>query len=107
MKADPALYRVPDRALLGALAGGLCLQIGPELFREIKAGGAADAARAKRICQRCPVRAECLEWALRHDSYGQGGVAGGACRTELRLLRRERHAVVEAQIVDEMIEALR
>lgn len=106
MKADPALYDVSNRDLLRALNAGLCREIGSEVFREIKVGGAADAARAKRICLGCEVRAECLEWALRHDFYGHGGVAGGASPNEHRVLRRERHAVIEAAFVDEMIEAL-
>lgn len=105
MKADPDLYWVSNRQLLRALNAGVCRQIGFVPF-ESKPGGAAAAAQAKRVCAGCPVRAECLEWALRHDSYGMGGVAGGASPNEHRVLRRERHAVVEAAFVDEMIEAL-
>ncbi|MDQ5874483.1 MAG: WhiB family transcriptional regulator [Actinomycetota bacterium] len=31
------------------------------------------AEPAKRICARCPVREECLEWALQHEDFGVWG----------------------------------
>jgi WhiB family redox-sensing transcriptional regulator len=46
----------------------------------------ADAAPAQEVCAGCPVRAECLEFALatrQHD-----GVWGGLTETERRRLRR-------------------
>lgn len=45
-------------------------------------------AGAKRICARCPVVAECLEWAL--ENREMRGIWGG--RTEL-----ERKAILRAQ----------
>ena len=43
-------------------------------------------ARAKRVCASCPVRIDCLEYALQS---GQGfGVWGGASEQERRLMRR-------------------
>ncbi|MGZ4104390.1 MAG: WhiB family transcriptional regulator [Actinomycetota bacterium] len=45
-------------------------------------------ARAKEICETCPVRAECLAYALREDeSYG---VWGGLGENERKALRRRR-----------------
>ena len=38
---------------------------------------------AKRICARCPVREECLEWALKNEDYG---VWGGLSARERKLL---------------------
>jgi WhiB family redox-sensing transcriptional regulator len=44
---------------------------------------------AARICEGCPVRAECLEYALRHRI--EHGVWGGASERERRrILRRRR-----------------
>ena len=40
---------------------------------------------ARALCQRCPVRADCLEAALDSDTYG---VWGGTTRSQRRALRR-------------------
>ena len=65
-----------------------CSQESAEDFFPVGEGPAArtQAQRAKRICQRCEVREECLEWAL--DSQIRHGVFGGLDETErLRMLR--------------------
>lgn len=42
--------------------------------------------QAKAVCRRCPVREQCLEWAL---ETGQSiGVWGGTSETERRALKR-------------------
>jgi WhiB family transcriptional regulator, redox-sensing transcriptional regulator len=46
------------------------------------------ARDAKAICATCPVRQECLEYALRWDQLC--GVWGGLSERERRQLRRER-----------------
>jgi WhiB family redox-sensing transcriptional regulator len=51
----------------------------------------AREAQAKAICARCPVRAECLEYALAIREMH--GVWGGMNETERRALLRERDAV--------------
>ncbi len=48
-----------------------------------------EAANAIAVCVACPVRAECLEYSLRHGSdFGAYGVWGGTVECERRLLRR-------------------
>ena len=50
----------------------------------------ADAGPALEVCAVCPVRAECLEWALatrQHD-----GIWGGATETARKRIRRRRAA---------------
>jgi WhiB family transcriptional regulator, redox-sensing transcriptional regulator len=44
---------------------------------------------AKAVCARCPVQAECLEFALRLKVAH--GVWGGLSERERRTLRRDRH----------------
>lgn len=66
-----------------------CRSCDPELFFPISPAGPAtecQVTEAKAVCARCPVRAECLDWAL---STGQAhGVWGGMSERELYLLRR-------------------
>lgn len=62
----------------------LCAQTDPEAFYPEKGGSAREA---KRICARCDVRAECLDYALTHDE--RYGVYGGYSERERRRMRRE------------------
>ncbi|GAA2478357.1 MULTISPECIES: WhiB family transcriptional regulator [Actinomycetes] len=65
-----------------------CRYEDPDLFFPIGSTGPAQvqAERAKTVCERCPVRQECLDWAL---DTGQGiGIWGGTTELERRRLRR-------------------
>lgn len=60
-----------------------CRDTDPDLFFPDKGGSTAEA---KRICSRCPVEFECLEWAL--DNGELFGVWGGTSeRTRVKLRR--------------------
>lgn len=67
---------------------GSCKQADGALFYppsnrfEHKPDRQAREAQAKRICAGCPVRAECLEWAL--TTREPHGVWGGASESERR-----------------------
>ncbi len=73
---------------------GLCRDENPELFFPL--GGENGHRRsgvnllqeeeAKKVCNRCPVRVECREWAL--GSGEEFGVWGGLNENERRSLRR-------------------
>jgi WhiB family redox-sensing transcriptional regulator len=62
----------------------------PELFFPVGSAGPATAQieRARSICRRCPVRAECLEWSL--ATFQDAGVWGGLDEEERREIRRAR-----------------
>ena len=67
-----------------------CKDEDPELFFPIGTTGpaATQIEQAKAICMQCPVRDQCLEWAL---ATGQdAGVWGGMSEEERRALRRAR-----------------
>jgi WhiB family redox-sensing transcriptional regulator len=64
-------------------AEGLCAQTDPEIFFPEK-GGAVKAA--KRVCAGCPVKGECLEYAL--ENQERFGVWGGLSERERRRLLR-------------------
>jgi len=61
----------------------LCAQADPELWFPEKGGSVREA---KKVCRRCPVRAECLEYALEHDE--RFGLWGGLSERERRNLKR-------------------
>lgn len=66
-----------------------CRDLDPELFFPIGTVGPAmeQVDTAKAVCARCPVRTDCLAWALR---VGEAhGVWGGTTPEERRFLRRE------------------
>jgi WhiB family transcriptional regulator, redox-sensing transcriptional regulator len=71
-------------------ARGACKHSDPELFFPVTARGPAlrQLAKAKQVCERCPVRVQCLEYAL--QSGQSFGVWGGASEEERRLMRRRR-----------------
>jgi len=65
-------------------AGALCSQSSPELWFAV---GAIEHQQAKRICRQCPVRAECLEYAM--DGPIDHGIWGGLTERERRRYRRK------------------
>ncbi|MEU1040666.1 WhiB family transcriptional regulator [Streptomyces sp. NPDC005551] len=67
-----------------------CRTADPDLFFPIGNTGPAllQIHEAKAVCQGCPVREECLEWAL--EAGQTQGVWGGTSEDERRALRRRR-----------------
>jgi len=66
---------------------GTCRQVDPELWYPDKGASVKDP---KRVCRSCPVRDQCLEYAMDHDE--RYGVWGGLSERERRRLRRTRMA---------------
>ncbi|TDO18159.1 transcription factor WhiB [Mycobacterium sp. BK086] len=62
----------------------LCSETDPEAFFPIPGGSTREA---KRICLRCVVRDDCLEYALAHDE--RFGVWGGMSERERRRMKRK------------------
>ena len=67
-----------------------CQSADPDLFFPISGSGPAlgQAARAKAVCTACPVRCDCLRYALAAGPLQ--GVWGGLTEDERRLLRKLR-----------------
>lgn len=61
---------------------GLCAQADPEAYYPDKGGSTQEA---KAICRTCPVRNECLQWALDNDE--RFGVWGGLSERERRKIK--------------------
>ena len=69
----------------------LCAETDPEAFFPDKGGSTREA---KRVCAGCPVRAECLEYALAGDE--RFGIWGGLSERERRRVRLQRRGSISA-----------
>ena len=74
-------------------AEGLCRGISPDLFyptiSDLRLWDETEAP-GMRVCDGCPVKAECLEYALANNE--RDGVWGGLCPTRRRKLLKQRAA---------------
>ena len=89
---DPVYLGIPgipgsgseyDEHPLAWQADALCAETDPEAFFPEKGGSTRDA---KRICDSCEVRQQCLEYALQNDE--RFGIWGGLSERERRKLRK-------------------
>lgn len=78
-----------------------CVDEDPELFFPVGTTGPAieQTERAIEVCRGCPVRAECLAWAL--DTCQDAGVWGGLGEEDRREIRRARRRA--AAVADELV----
>jgi WhiB family transcriptional regulator, redox-sensing transcriptional regulator len=75
----------------GWSAQGACLSADPDIFFPVSSTGPATVQlrQAKIICNRCPVRAECLEFALvTRQAHGVWGGTSERERTRIWAKRR-------------------
>ena len=72
-----------DDSLLAWQDRALCAQTDPEAFFPEKGGSTREA---KRVCNGCEVRSECLDYALANDE--RFGIWGGLSERERRKLKR-------------------
>ena len=79
----PLFGETDDDAALAWQERALCAQTDPEAFFPEKGGSTREA---KKVCTRCEVRAECLEYALAHDE--RFGIWGGLSERERRKLKK-------------------
>jgi WhiB family redox-sensing transcriptional regulator len=73
-----------DTSIQDWRAYAACAGSDPDLFF---AAGALEHKLAKRVCRTCPVRAECLAYAM--DEPVDHGVWGGLTERERRRFRRQ------------------
>lgn len=66
-----------------------CVGIDPDIFFPPNGGEAfKSSARAKAICATCPVRSDCLDYAIRERITH--GIWGGLTEKDRRVVRRQR-----------------
>jgi len=59
----------------------------PETLPSMKSAQGGYGEQVQRVCQSCPVRSECLEWALEFEHHGWWG---GTSPEQRRQIRRQR-----------------
>ena len=66
----------------------ICRDTDPNLFFPVGTTGFAlmQIDRARQVCDECPVRVECLDYAL--ETNQDSGIWGGTTEDERRVLRR-------------------
>lgn len=75
------------------MKGAVCASVDPELWFPAKE--ADPGFRAKRICRSCPVRIECLAYAMANDEpYGIWGGKSRQERAKLKLVKSPLTAVI-------------
>lgn len=77
------------RQIPGWMTEGTCATIGGDLW--FPEGAGSSSAAAKRVCRGCPVRQQCLTYAM--DNLIQDGVWGGTTVRQRRRIAKERAAV--------------
>lgn len=82
-----ALLNLGDPDETGWMLRGLCAQTDPDAFFP---NTGENAGPSKSVCAACPVRVECLEYALEHNE--RFGVWGGLSERERRQERARRAA---------------
>jgi len=93
MNDDPDIDPAPrDPDALAFMNQGACNGTDPALFFPGRGESTTDA---KAICARCPVRQECLDYALDHTE--RFGIWGGLSERERRRIRRQRHQAAARQ----------
>ena len=67
----------------------ICRDTDPDLFFPIGTTGQAlvQIDRAREVCNQCPVKVDCLEFAL--ETNQDSGIWGGASEEERRMIRRQ------------------
>jgi WhiB family redox-sensing transcriptional regulator len=82
------LGTLPRGLIFPRLPGALCVVSGqdPDLWHPAN-GNRVGAELAKAICQHCPARERCLDWAL--EANERHGVWGGTTPLERARMRRD------------------
>ena len=77
----------------------ICRDTDPDLFFPIGTTGQAlvQIDRAREVCNQCPVKIDCLEFAL--ETNQDSGIWGGASEEERRMIRRKAVARQKAAAV--------
>ena len=68
-----------------------CREMGTDVFYADQSSGATvkygfrQIATVKKVCDSCPFQKDCLDWGLKHESFG---IWGGATEYERSMMRK-------------------
>ncbi len=85
MRAENMLQDIDDTEEVSWKLQANCAGVDPDLFFPERG---ASTKEAKSVCRACLVKAECLEYAIRHGE--KFGIWGGMSERERRRIRRTR-----------------
>lgn len=79
-----------------------CREVGVEFFftNEENERDVSVYELGKKICSGCPIRKECLEWAVLHEAHG---LWGGLTPRERLKLRSKRNITLEQILVSDYL----
>lgn len=91
---------VPGASLVDWRRLAACRSADPDLFFPVSGGGwAGQVEKAKALCGACPVRRQCLQYALGEDEeYGVWGGLTGDERSRVTWLARKRAGASAAAV---------
>lgn len=97
IRTNDSRNHVPRYTMVGLglppwMGKALCAEVDNDLFFPEKGG---TTAPAKAICARCPVSAECLDYALTHEE--RFGIWGGTSERERRKIAAALHQASQQQ----------
>ena len=75
------------------MAEAACRGMDTNFFFPERGNNEHTIAQAKRVCEGCPVRQPCLEYALAYSGQHDAGIWAGTTEKERRRLRRQRRRV--------------
>jgi WhiB family redox-sensing transcriptional regulator len=80
----------------------LCKEVGIEFFftDEENERDVSMYALGKTICSGCPVKKECLEWAVKHEAHG---LWGGLTPRERYKIRAKRNIILQQILVSDYV----
>ena len=81
--SDDSVLRMILRGPMPWIAQAECAGADPETFYP---GRGESTLKAKAVCNGCPVRTDCLDWALKNNE--REGVWGGTSERERKAMRR-------------------
>jgi len=83
------------------LTKGLCREVGVEFFFPEDGGSGVDLySFARKICEGCVVKIQCLEWAIRHEKHGMWG---GTTPVERKSIRRKKNIILKEILVKDFV----
>jgi WhiB family redox-sensing transcriptional regulator len=94
MGRDTRPHMEPEQGDTDWMDNGLCRGQDPNIWFPTPANDRSLQITARQTCRQCPVREECLEYALTHKAQGVWGGTDSIERHAILRARRRRMSIV-------------